>query len=149
MKHSQIMANISTAPVPPAIDGCGSTQTYSRRERDDNYWGVIVVLNDRWRVIIDEQGDQFIVQKHYAESLHGDVWRGQSYLTTKGSLIKACVRLGCLSGSNQWLLLDALPSTVREYAAQIGLPSGRLDWPEGRVDALLCNLREAAKASSM
>jgi hypothetical protein len=71
---------------------------------------------------IDEQGDQFIVQKHYAESLHGDVWRGQSYLTTKGSLIKACVRLGCLSGSNQWLLLDALPSTVREYAAQIGLP---------------------------
>ena len=122
MKHSQIMANISTAPVPPAIDGCVSTQTYSRRERDDNYWGVIVVLSDRWRVIIDEQGDQFIVQKHYAESLHGDVWRGQSYLTTKGSLIKACVRLGCLSGSNQWLLLDALPSTVREYAAQIGLP---------------------------
>ena len=117
-----IMANISTAPVPPAIDGCRSTQTYSRRERDGNYWGVIVVLNDRWRVIIDEQGDQFIVQKHYAESLHGDVWRGQSYLTTKDSLIKACVRLGCLSGSNQWLLLDALPSTVREYAAQIGLP---------------------------
>ena len=122
MKHSQIMPNVGTATVPPAIDGCTSTQTYSRRERDGNYWGVIVVLNDRWRVIIDEQGDQFIVQKHYAESLHGDVWRGQSYLTTKGSLIKACVRLGCLSGSNQWLLLDALPSTVREYAAQIGLP---------------------------
>ena len=122
MKHSQIMANASTATVRPAICGCTSTQSYSRRERDDNYWGVIVVLNDRWRVIIDEQGDQFIVQKHYAESLHGDVWRGQSYLTTKGSLIKACVRLGCLSGSNQWLLLDALPSTVREYAAQIELP---------------------------
>ncbi|MDO7558165.1 MAG: hypothetical protein MUR46_10165 [Loktanella sp.] len=94
----------------------------SRRERDDNYWGVIVVLNDRFRVIIDEPCDQFIVQKHYAESLHGDVWRGQSYLTTKDSLMKACVRLGCLSGSNQWLLLDALPSTVREYAARIGLP---------------------------
>ena len=122
MKHSQIMPNVGTATVPPAIDGCTSTQTYSRRERDGNYWGVIVVLSDRWRVIIDEQGDQFIVQKHYAESLHGDVWRGQSYLTTKDSLMKACVRLGCLSGSNQWLLLDALPSTVREYAAQIGLP---------------------------
>ena len=94
----------------------------SHRERDENYWGVIVVLNDRFRVIIDEPCDQFIVQKHYAESLHGDVWRGQSYLTTKDSLMKACVRLGCLSGSNQWLLLDALPSTVREHAAQIGLP---------------------------
>lgn len=149
MKQPQIMANSGTPPLPTAIDGCRSTQTRSRRERDNKYWGVIVVLNDRFRVIIDEQGDQFIVQKHYAESLHGDVWRGQSYLTTKGSLIKACVRLGCLSGSNQWLLLDALPSTVREYAAQSGLPSGRLDWPEGRVDALLCNLCEAAKASSM
>ena len=94
----------------------------SHRERDENYWGVIVVLNDRFWVIIDEPCDQFIVQKHYAESLHGDVWRGQSYLTTKDSLMKACVRLGCLSGSNQWLLLDALPSTVREHAAQIGLP---------------------------
>ncbi|MDB9808711.1 hypothetical protein OAB79_02205 [Yoonia sp.] len=122
MKHSQIMANASTATVRPAICGCTSTQSYSRRERDDNYWGVIVVLNDRFRVIIDEPCDQFIVQKHYAESLHGDVWRGQSYLTTKDSLMKACVRLGCLSGSNQWLLLDALPSTIREYAAQIGLP---------------------------
>ena len=122
MKQSQIMPNVGTATVPPPTKPCTSTQTYSRRERDGNYWGVIVVLSDRWRVIIDEQGDQFIVQKHYAESLHGDVWRGQSYLTTKGSLIKACVRLGCLSGSNQWLLLDALPSTVREYAAQIGLP---------------------------
>ena len=116
------MANIGTPPVLPAIDGCGSTQTHSRRERDGNYWGVIVVLNDRFRVIIDEPGDQFIVQKHYAESLHGDVWRGQSYHTTKDSLIKACVRLGCPSGSSQRLLLDALPSTVREYAAQIGLP---------------------------
>ena len=94
----------------------------SRRERDENYWSVIVVLNDRFRVIIDEPCDQFIVQKHYSESLHGDVWRGQSYLTTKDSLMKACVRLGCLSGSSQWLLLDALPSTVREYAAQIELP---------------------------
>lgn len=122
MKQPQIMANSGTPPLPPAIDGCRSTQTRSRRERDNKYWGVIVVLNDRFRVIIDEQGDQFIVQKHYAESLHGDVWRGQSYITTKDGLIKACVRLGCLSGSNQWQLLGELPSTVREYAAQIGLP---------------------------
>ena len=122
MKHSQIMANASTHPLPLQNHGCAHVSTPSRRERDETYWGVILVLNDRYRVIIDEQGDQFILQKHYAENLHGGVWRGQSYLTTKDSLIKACVRLGCLSGSNQWLLLEALPSTVREYAAQIGLP---------------------------
>ena len=112
----------SAPPLPLQNHRGAHAGTPSRRERDENYWGVIVVLNDRFRVIIDEPGDQFIVQKHYAESLHGGVWRGQSYITTKDSLIKACVRLGCPSGSNQWLLLDALPSTVREYAAQIGLP---------------------------
>ena len=112
----------SAPPLPLQNHGGAHASTPSRRERDETYWGVIVALSDRWRVIIDEQGDQFILQKHYAESLHGGVWRGQSYLTTKDSLIKACVRLGCLSGSNQRRLIEALPSTVREYAAQIGLP---------------------------
>ena len=139
------MGNIGTAPLPSQNDGCGSTQTYSRRERDCNYWGVIVVLSNRWRVIIDKLGYQFIVQKRYAESLHGDAWRGQSYLTTKAGLINACVRRGCLSGSSQRRLLDALPSTVREYAAQIGLARGRV----GNDDACLSNLVEAVKASSM
>ena len=46
------MANASTPPVPPAIDGCRSTQTYSHRERDDNYRSVIVWLAPRWRVIL-------------------------------------------------------------------------------------------------
>ena len=35
----------------------------SHRERDDNYWGVIVVLNDRWRVIVCKAAIQFILQK--------------------------------------------------------------------------------------
>ena len=116
------MANTGTPHLPLQKRPVAHASNPSRRERDETYRGVIVVLSDRYRVIIDEQGNQFILQKHYAESLHGDVWRGQSYLTTKDSLMKACVRLGCLSGSNQWLLLDALPSTIREYAAQIGLP---------------------------
>ena len=116
------MTNIGTHTLPLQKRAVAHASAPSRRERDETYQGVIVVLSDRYRVIIDEQGDQFILQKHYAESLHGDVSHGQGYLTTKDSLMKACVRLGCLSGSNQWLLLDALPSTVREYAAQIGLP---------------------------
>lgn len=94
----------------------------SHREKDDSYRSVIVRLAPRWRVIICTDGAQWIVQHRTADPLHRGVWRGQSYLTTKDSLIKACARLGCLSGSSQWLLLDALPSTVRGYAAQIGLP---------------------------
>ena len=122
MKHPQIMANASTPPVPPAIDGCTSMQSYSHREKDDSYRSVIVRLAPRWRVILCKDRAQWIIQHRTADPLHRGVWRGRTYVTTKDSLIRACVRLGCLSGSNQWLLLDALPSTIREYAAQIGLP---------------------------
>ena len=122
MKHPQIMTIIDTYPLPLQNHGGAHDSTPSHRERDETYWGVIVALSDRWRVIIDEQGDQFILQKHYAESLHGGVWRGQSYSTTRDGLIKACVGRDCLSDASQELLLDALPSTAREYAAQIELP---------------------------
>ena len=114
--------NMSTPTLPLQNHGGAHASTPSHRERDETYWGVIIALNDRWRVIINEQGDQFILQKHYAESLHGGVWRGQSYSTTRDGLIKACVGRDCLSDASQELLLDALPSNAREYAAQIGLP---------------------------
>ena len=116
------MTNIGTHTLPLQKRAVAHASAPSRRERDETYRGVIVVLSNRYRVIIDEQGDQFILQKHYAESLHGGVWRGQSYSTTRDGLIKACVGRDCLSDASQELLLDALPSTAREYAAQIGLP---------------------------
>ena len=94
----------------------------SRREKDDNYHSVIVRLAPRWRVILCKDRAQWIVQHRTADPLRRGVWRGRVYVTSKDSLIRACARVGCLSGSNQWLLLDALPSTIREYAAQIGLP---------------------------
>ena len=94
----------------------------SHREKDDNYHWVIVRLAPRWRVIVCRDAVQWIIQYRTADPLHRGVWRGRVYVTTKDSLMKACVRLGCLSGSSQRLLLDALPSTIREYAAQIELP---------------------------
>lgn len=94
----------------------------SHREKDDSYRSVIVQFAPRWRVIVCKDDVQWIIQHRTADPSHRGVWRGRSYVTTRDSLIKACAKLGCLSGSNQWLLLDALPSTVREYAAQIGLP---------------------------
>ena len=116
------MANTGTHTPHLQKYGGAHASNASCRERDETYWGVIVALSDRYRVIIDEQGNQFILQKHYAESLHGGVWRGQSYSTTRDGLIKACVGRDCLSDASQELLLDALPSTAREYAAQIELP---------------------------
>jgi len=106
------MANVTIPPLPTVIDGCTSTQTHSRRERDDNYWGVIVVLKDRWRVIVDEQGDQFILQRHYADPLHRGVWRGQSYYRNRDSLIAACARLEPLSGPSVTAILSVLPDRI-------------------------------------
>ena len=94
----------------------------SHREKDDSYRSVIVRLAPRWRVILCKDRAQWIIQHRTADPLHRGVWRGRTYVTTKDSLIRACARIGCLSGSSQLLLLDALPSTIREYAAQIELP---------------------------
>jgi len=143
------MANASTPPVAPAIDGCRSTQTYSRRERDDNYWGVIVVLNDRWRVIVCKDEIQFILQNRSVAPPNKGTWAGKTYSTTRNGLIAACSSRGSLSEPSARQVLEALPSDVRDYASQRGLPRARLDWPEGNDAACLSNLHEAAKASSM
>ena len=110
------MTYIGTHPLPLQKRTVAHASTPSRRERDETYRGVIVVLSDRYRVIIDEQGDQFILQKHYAESLHGGVWRSISYVVSRDKLIELSASLGLLSEPSKRAVLEALPSTAREYA---------------------------------
>ena len=115
MKHPQIITIIDTHPLFQNNGGTHAS-TPSCRERDETYRGVIVVLSDRYRVIIDEQGDQFILQKHYAESLHAGVWRSISYVVSRDKLIELSARLGLLSEPSKRAVLEALPSTTREHA---------------------------------
>lgn len=143
------MANISTTTLPSQNDGCGSTPTYSRRERDDNYWGVIVVLNDRFRIIVCKNAIQFILQKRSVAPPNTGKWAGKTYTTTRDGLIAPCSERGLLSEPSAKQVLKVLPSDIRDYASQMGLPRARLDWPEGNDDAYLSNLREAAKAFSV
>lgn len=143
------MANISTTTLPSQNDGCGSTPTYSRRERDDNYWGVIVVLNDRFRIIVCKNAIQFILQKRSVTPPNTGTWAGKTYTTTRDGLIAPCSERGLLSEPSAKQVLKVLPSDIRDYASQMGLPRARLDWPEGNDDAYLSNLREAAKAFSV
>jgi len=77
-------------------------------------WGVIVALSDRYRVIIDEQGDQFILQKHYAENLHAGVWRSISYVVSRNKLIELSARLGLLSEPSKRAVLERLPSSATD-----------------------------------
>ena len=85
----------------------------AHRERDDEYCEVIVQLAPRWRVIVCKDYLQWIIQKRTAEPLHRGEWRGQSYVTSRNSLIRLCASLGLHSGDNARATLDALPEQFR------------------------------------
>lgn len=81
----------------------------AHRERDDEYREVIVQLAPRWRVIVCKDYLQWIIQKRTAEPLHRGEWRGQSYVTSRNSLIRLCASLELLSDDNARARLEALP----------------------------------------
>jgi len=143
------MGNISTPPTPSQNSGGSLPQRLSHRERDDSYAKVIAQLAPRWRVIICKDGIQWILQQRSVPFPNTGTWSGKSYSTTRDALIAACSERGLLSEPSASQVLEALPYDVRDYASQIGLPRAQLDWPEGNVDTLMCNLNEAAKVSSM
>ena len=118
MKHSQIMANASTSTLPSQNDGCRSTQTYSRRERDDNYRSVIVWLAPRWRVIVCKDSIQFILQKRSVAPPNTGTWAGKSFSTTRDGLMAPCSERGLLSEPSARQVMEALPSDVRDYVIE-------------------------------
>ena len=142
------MADIGIPPLPLQNHGGAHASTPSRRERDETYWGVIVALSDRWRVILCKDEIQFILQKRSVAPPNTGTWAGKSYSTSRSGLIAACSDRGLLSEPSVRQVLGALPSDVRDYTSQIDLPPAKLDWPEGNDAACLGNLHEAAKASS-
>ena len=81
----------------------------SNRERDDSFCQVVVQLAPRWRVIVCKDHLQWIIQKRMAEPLHRGVWRSQSYVTSRNSLIRLCASLELLSDPLAKARLEALP----------------------------------------
>ena len=112
------MADIGIPPVPLQNHGGAHASTPSHRERDETYWGVIVALNDRWRVIICKDEVQFILQKRSVPSPNTGTWAGKSYSTSRSGLIAACSSRELLSEPHLRQSLDALPSDVRTYIAK-------------------------------
>jgi len=103
MKHFVI------PPTLPENGGAAYAVIPSHRESDDNYHNVIVQLAPRWRVIVCKDYLQWIIQKRTAEPLHRGEWRGQSYVTSRNSLIGLCASLELLSDDNARDRLEALP----------------------------------------
>ena len=99
-------------------DILGLTPVYnaSHREGADSYHKVIVQLAQRWRIIQCRNAEQWIIQKRSAEPLHQGVWRSVSYVVSRDKLIDLSTSLGLLSEPSKRAVLEALPSTIREYA---------------------------------
>ena len=104
-------------PTRPSIY-IGLTPVYnvSHRERDDSYSKVILQLAPRWRIIECRNAEQWIIQHRSAEPLHQGVWRSVSYVVSRDKLIELSASLGFLSEPPKRAVLEALPSTIREYA---------------------------------
>ena len=108
------MGNFSTPTTSSKNSRGGSPQAPSHRERDDSYAKVIAQLGPRWRIIACKDVSQWIIQKK--EASHAGPWRGVSYHTCRGSLLRTSGSLNLLSAASEEQLLDALPSSFREYA---------------------------------
>ena len=93
----------------PEIFESSAVVQLAHRERDDEYREVIAQLAPSWRVIVCRDYLQWIIQKRTAEPLHRGVWRSQSYVTSRSSLIRLCASLELLSGHAVRATLDALP----------------------------------------
>ena len=134
-------------PTPSQNSGGSLPQPPSHRERDDSYAKVIAQLAPRWRVITCKDGLQWILQQRSVPFPNTGTWAGKSYATTRDGLMAACSSRGLLSEPSARQVLEALPSNVRDYASQMGLPRARLGLPEGNDAVCLSNSHEAAKAS--
>jgi hypothetical protein len=106
----------ATKPLPPREkEGGTSPETWSRRERDDDYFAVIEELSEKHRVIVDEDGLQFILQKRHSEGAHGAVWRAIGYAASATGLVSLCARSLQQLGANHRLALAALTERPRDY----------------------------------
>ena len=93
-----------------------SEQTHSRNERDAAYHGVIVYVSPRIRIILCRNGIQYIVQRMFAETAHGEVWRGFSYHVTQKALFDFCVKRQWLCEADVRGVITGLPDTAAQYA---------------------------------
>ena len=95
-----------------------SDQTHSRNERDAAYDSIIVYVSPRIRIILCRNGIQYIVQRMFAETAHGEVWRGIRYHVTQKALFDFCVKRQWLCEPDVRQIITGLPATAAQLAAQ-------------------------------
>ena len=102
--------------LPSLYTGLTPVYNASHRESDDSYTNIILQLAPRWRIIECRNAEQWIIQKRSAEPLDRGKWTSISYVVSRDKLIDLSPSLGLLSEPSRRAVLEALPSTIREYA---------------------------------
>lgn len=89
------------------------TAAASHRESDENYRAVVVVLNDRWRVIACRDGMQWILQyRASSETARRVEWKGRSYCQTKKALLRDTRYHAGEVSPAAMTILEALPERI-------------------------------------
>ena len=106
------MTDPQKAPPPPSPSmGVADINTPTHCESSEYYNGVLIELDERWRLITCGKNHQVILQRR--ESLHGGAWRGYKYFRTKNGLLQACGTLGLLARANAALIEGVLPPNFK------------------------------------
>lgn len=86
----------------------------SHREEDGDYRGLLVNLNDEWRVITCRDGAQWILQKYRGIKNGIARYEGRSYCRSRVGLLR-CIRERCGEVHPAALaILRAFPNILRE-----------------------------------
>jgi len=98
---------------PPTCNGMGGPNiiTATHCESSEHYNGVLVELDERWRLIVCCKNHQLILQRR--EGFHGGAWRGYKYFRTQNALLQVCGRLGLLSDIKKALIEETLPTNFK------------------------------------
>lgn len=93
--------------VEYAVTGSTHPELKSNREKDENYWRVVAVLNPDWRVIECIDGIQWIIQKRCQSR-----WISKKYLRDRASLIDRVATLCRPANHDAMASLEALPAWI-------------------------------------
>lgn len=85
---------------------------HQHHETADAYVGLIVPLNERWRVIVCKDGIQWILQRRDARRSGQARWTGASYHCDRNSLIRVSRTLCGRMDPAAMALLEALPDWI-------------------------------------
>lgn len=102
-------ALIMAEPSPHGQFSVSDGHATSHRESDDNYRNVIHRMSG-WRVIVCRDGRQWIIQNGRSSGRRGAEWKGGSYCTTLGALLRDWRRH---TGDDGAFLASILPDRIR------------------------------------